>query len=140
LLSASVLTGSVPHPQGAPPPGQLQGVPPGAAEFVICDCTIEPWLKDVKRLLGLGQYQHRSYWAAVTHLHLVCFASALLTHLRIERKGAQGERTRDKAAGMSVATAQDTLRGLIWEDLINYLKEQGHEKSILTELERLRVA
>jgi SRSO17 transposase len=102
--------------------------------------AIEPWLKDTKLLLGLGQYQHRSYWAAVTHRHLVCLASALLTHLRLERQSAQGERTRDKAAGMSVATAQETLRGLIWEDLITSLKEQGHEKSVLTELERLRVA
>jgi SRSO17 transposase len=102
--------------------------------------AIEQWLKDTKQLLGLGHYQNRSYWAAVTHLHLVCFAYALLTHLRIERKGAQGERTGDKATGMSVATAQETLRGLIWEDLITSLKEQGHEKSILTELERLRVA
>jgi hypothetical protein len=50
--------------------------------------TIEQWLKDVKQLLGPGQYQNRSYWAAVTHLHLVCFASALLIHLRIERPGA----------------------------------------------------
>src|SRR5205823_5674812 len=43
---------------------------------------------------GLGQYQNRSYWAAVTHPHLVCFAYALLTHLRIEQTGAQGQRTR----------------------------------------------
>ena len=101
---------------------------------------IEQWLKDTKQGLGLGQYQNRSYGAAVTHLHLVCCADALLTHLRIERKGAQGQRRRDKAAGMSVATAQETLRGLIWDDLVTYLKEQGHEKSVLAELERLRVA
>ena len=48
--------------------------------------TIEPWLKDVKQWLGLGHYQNRSYWAAVTHLHLVCCAYALLTHLRIGRQ------------------------------------------------------
>jgi hypothetical protein len=101
--------------------------------------AIEQRLKDTKPLLGLGQYQNRSYGAAVTRLQLVCFAHALLTHRRIERKGAQGERIRDKATGMSVATAQETLRGLIWEDLITYLKEQSHEKSIVTELERLRV-
>jgi hypothetical protein len=102
--------------------------------------AIEPWLNDTKPLLGLGQDQNRSYWAAVTHLHLVCVAHALLTHRRLERQGAQGERTRDKATGMSVATAQETLRGLIWEDLITSLKKQGHEKSVFTELERLRVA
>ena len=89
--------------------------------------TIEQWLKDVKQLLGLGHYQNRSYWAAVTHLHLVCFAYALLTHLRIERTGAQGQRTRKKAANLSTATAQDQLRGVLWEDLMVYLKEQCHE-------------
>jgi len=102
--------------------------------------TIEQWVKDTKQLLGLGQYQNRSYWAAVTHLHLVCFAYALLTHLRIARTGAQGHRTRDKAADVSTATAQDQLRSLLWEDLIAYLKEERHGQPVLEELERLRVA
>jgi SRSO17 transposase len=102
--------------------------------------TIEQWVKDTKQLLGLGQYQNRSYWAAVIHLHLVCFAYALLTHLRFERHGAQGQRTRKKAADLSTATAQEQLRGLLWEDLITYLKEERHGQSVLEELERLRVA
>jgi SRSO17 transposase len=102
--------------------------------------TIEPWLKDVKPWLGLGHDQHRSYWAAVTHLHLVCFAYALLTHLRIERTGAQGQRTRKKAANLSTAAAQDQLREVLWEDFMVYLKEPCQEMSILAELERLRVA
>jgi hypothetical protein len=136
----TLLTASAPQPQGAPPPGQLEGAPPGTAEFVICDCTIEPWLKDVKPWLGLGQYQNRSSWAAVTHLHLVCFAYALLTHLRVERNGAQGQRRRTKVAALSTAAAQDQLREVVWEDWMVYLKEQCHEKSILAELERLRVA
>lgn len=102
--------------------------------------TIEQWVKDTKQLLGLGQYQNRSYWAAVTHLHLVCFAYALLTHLRIKRTGAQGHRTRDKAADISTAAAQDQLRSLLWEDLIAYLKEERHGQPVLEELERLRVA
>lgn len=102
--------------------------------------TIEQWVKDVKQLLGLGQYQNRSYGAAVTHLHLVCFAYALLTHLRIERTGAQGHRTRGKAADVSTATAQDQLRSLLWEDLVAYLQEECHGQPVLQELERLRVA
>jgi hypothetical protein len=101
---------------------------------------IEQWIKDAKQLLGLGQYQNRSYWAAVTHLHLVCFAYAFLTHLRMERHSAQGQRTRHKAADLSTTAAQDQLRGLIWEDLVTYLKEQGHAQSVLAELERLRIA
>jgi hypothetical protein len=102
--------------------------------------TIAPWVKDVKQLLGLGHYQNRSYWAAVTHLHLVCFADALLTHLRIERTGAQGQRTRHKAADLSTAAAQDQLRSLLWEDLITYLQEEGPDQPVIEELERLRVA
>lgn len=102
--------------------------------------TIEQWVKDVKQLLGLGQYQNRSYGAAVIHLHLVCFAYALLTHLRIERTGAHGHRTPDKAADLSTAAAQDQLRSLLWEDLITYLKEGSHDQPIIEELERLRVA
>jgi SRSO17 transposase len=101
---------------------------------------IEQWIKDAKQLLGLGQYQNRPYWAAVTHLHLVCFAYALLTHLRIARAGAQGQQIRHQAADLSTAAAQEQLRGLIWEDLVAYLKEQCHEESVLSALERLRVA
>jgi DDE superfamily endonuclease len=36
--------------------------------------SMEPWIKDLKQLLGLGHDQNRAYRAAVTHLHLVCFA------------------------------------------------------------------
>lgn len=102
--------------------------------------TIAQWVKDVKQLLGLGQYQNRSYRAAVIHLHLVCFAYALLTHLRIERAGAQGHRTPDKAADLSTAAAQDQLRSLLWEDLLTHLKEEGSDQPVIEELERLRVA
>jgi hypothetical protein len=70
----------------------------------------------------------------------VCFAYALLTHLRIERYGAPGQRTRKKAAELSTAAAQDQLRGLLWEDLIIYLKEEHKGQPIIQELERLRVA
>jgi SRSO17 transposase len=102
--------------------------------------TIEQFVKDAKQLLGLGQYQNRPYQAAVIHLHLVCFAYALLTHLRITRHGAQGHRTREKAVGMSVAMAQEALRALVWDDMVAYLKEQHHGEAVIAELERLRVA
>jgi hypothetical protein len=102
--------------------------------------AMEPWVKDMKQWLGLGHYQNRPYGAAVTHLHLVCFAYALLTHLRIERHGAQGQRTHHKAAERSTATAQDQLRRLLWEDLVTSLKEKCHGQSVIEERERLRVA
>jgi SRSO17 transposase len=102
--------------------------------------TVELFFKDSKQLLGLGHYQNRSYGAAVTHLHLVCFAYALLTHRRMTRHGAQGQRARKTAADWSMATAQDHLRGLLWDDLVAHLQENQHDKSMLTALERLRVA
>lgn len=114
-----------------------------AAELIQTDETrwaVEQFFKDCQQLLGLGQDPNRSYGAAVTHLPLVCFASALLTHLRLEPAGAQGQRQYHQAAQLSTVAAQDQLRTLLWDDLVAYLKEQCHEKSVLTELERLRVA
>ena len=101
---------------------------------------MELFFKDAKPLLGLGHDQNRSYRAAVTHLHLVCFAYALLTHLHLTRHGAQGQRTRERAAEWSIATAQDQLRGLLWDDLVTSLQEKYHDKSMLLALDRLRVA
>jgi hypothetical protein len=37
----TVLTGLAPQPQRVLPPGQLEHPPAGAAEFFICDCTID---------------------------------------------------------------------------------------------------
>jgi hypothetical protein len=102
--------------------------------------AVEQFIKDSKQPLGLGHYQNRPYGAAVTPQHLVCFASALLTHLRIERYGAHGQRTRKKAAELSTAAAQDQLRRLLWEDLLTYLREKPHGQPIIEALERLRVA
>jgi hypothetical protein len=76
----------------------------------------------------------------VTHLPLVCFADALLTHLRIARYGAQGQSPRKKAADLSTAAAQDQLRGWRWEALLTYVRENRHGQPVIEELERLRVA
>jgi hypothetical protein len=71
--------------------------------------TMEPWVKDLKPRLGLGHPQPRPTRAAVLPLPLVGFASALLTHLRTERPGVQGQRTRDKAAHLATAAAPNQL-------------------------------
>jgi hypothetical protein len=68
------------------------------------------------------------------------FADALLTHRRIARTGAQCQRTRAKAAGISIAAVQDQLRSLLWEDLTTYLQEERLGQPVIQELERLRVA
>jgi hypothetical protein len=102
--------------------------------------AVAPFFTDRQQLLGRGQYQNRTYQAAVTHLHLVCLAYALLTHLRLMRPGAQGQRIYDKAADWSTAAAQEQLRGLMWDDIIADLKAKNHSEPVLTALERLRVA
>ena len=100
--------------------------------------SIEVFFKDSKQLLGLGQYQNVSYEAAVTHLHLVCFAYALLTHVAIRREGAQGKRK--PTARLSVAELQNELRRIVWNDLTEYLKQFSNGTQIVKELERLLAA
>jgi len=100
--------------------------------------TIEQFFKDTKQILGLGQYQNGSYRAAVIHLHLVCFAYALLTHLRIKRYGAQGKR--ERPAWMSTNWAQNELRRIVWDDLVEYLEKKKTGNEVIKELNRLLVA
>jgi len=100
--------------------------------------NIEVFFKDAKQLLGLGRYQNRSYKAAVTHLHLVCFAYALLTHIAITGT-CEKENKRNKAH-VSVKDLQNILRRIIWNDTAQYLKELPNGNSGFKELSRLLVA
>jgi len=100
--------------------------------------SIEVFFKDAKQLLGLGQYQNRSYRAAVTHLHLVAFAYALLTHIAIDREGAKGKRKR--TVKLSVGDLQNELRRIVWESTADYLQELPDGNSVVKELSRLLVA
>ena len=100
--------------------------------------SIEVFFKDGKQLLGLGQYQNVSYEAAVTHLHLVCFAYALLTHIAIQREGAKGKRK--SHAKLSTADLQNEARRIVWDDLTDHLKQFSSGTQIVKELERLLIA
>lgn len=100
--------------------------------------SIEVFFKDTKQLLGLGQYQNVSLEAAVTHLHLVCLAYALLTHIAIKGEGAKGKRK--AVANMSTAELQNELRRIVWDDLTAYLKQFSSGDQIVKELGRLLVA
>jgi len=101
--------------------------------------AVEPCGKDRQPRLGLGPDQNRPDAAAVTHRQLVCCADARLTHLRIERDGAQDQRTRTKAADLSTAAAQDHRRGLLWEDLLTDVSEKRHGPPVIENPERLRI-
>lgn len=98
--------------------------------------NIEVFFKDGKQLLGLGQYQNRSYRAAVIHLHLVCFAYALLTHIAITRGCAQGKHKR-KTAALSTNALQHELRRIVWKDTTAYLKEFDDAPTVIREMTRL---
>lgn len=100
--------------------------------------NIEVFFKDAKQLLGLGRYQNRSYKAAVIHLHLVCFAYALLTHIAISRT-CEKENKRNKAH-VSVKNLQDILRRIVWDDTAQHLKELPNGNSVFKELSRLLIA
>ena len=100
--------------------------------------SIEVFFKDTKQLLGLGQYQNVSLEAAVTHLHLVCFAYALLTHIAIIREGAKGKRK--TVACMSTSELQNELRRIVWNGLTAYLKQFLSGDQIVKELGRLLIA
>ena len=102
--------------------------------------SIEVFWKDVKSLLGLGQYQNGSYGAAVTHLHLVCFAYALLTHLAIYGDGAKGQRKKKRTERLTTSQLQNELRRIVWEDLAEYLKGLPSGDSVVKELGRLLMA
>lgn len=99
---------------------------------------IEVFFKDAKQLLGLGQYQNVSLEAAVTHLHLVCFAYALLTHIAMTGEGAKGKRK--PVALLSTANLQNEVRRIVWDDLTKYLKQFSSGTQIVKELGRLLVA
>jgi len=100
--------------------------------------SIEVFFKDGKQLSGLGQYQNGSYEAAVTHLHLVCFAYALLTHVAITREGGQG--TQKSTARLSTADLQNEVRRIVWDDLTDHSKQFSSGSQIVKELERLLIA
>ena len=51
-------TGLVAEPKGASPPRQLELAPPGTAEFVICDHTIEFNFRDAKQYWGLEDFMN----------------------------------------------------------------------------------
>ena len=100
--------------------------------------SIEVFFKDSKQLLGLGQYQNLSYEAVVTHLHLVCFAYALLTHVALKGEGVKGQRI--VTADLSTADLQNEVRRIVWEDLSDHLKQLTSGTQIIKELGRLFIA
>lgn len=101
--------------------------------------NIEVFFKDSKQYLGLGQYQNVPYGAAVTHLHLVCFAHALLTHIAIRRYCEKGKKAK-QAVNLSIGNLQNELRRIVWDDLTLYLRKFSTGDAVIKELGKILVA
>lgn len=95
---------------------------------------IEQFFKDCKQLLGLGQYQNLRHEAAVVHLHLVCFAYALLTHLAIDSSSAQAK-SRKRTECQTIGRLQSDFRQVIFEDTLDTMEAELDSQSVF---ERLR--
>jgi hypothetical protein len=76
----------VSQPEGPPPPRQLERAPPGQAEFVICDHTIEFNFRDAKQHWGLEDFMNVSETAVTNAANLALFmvnvSQRLLADLR----------------------------------------------------------
>jgi hypothetical protein len=70
----TLATGSATEPQRASPPRQLELAPPGAAEFVICDHTIETFFADQK---SRGFHVHKSHLSEPMRLSRLLMAACL---------------------------------------------------------------
>ena len=90
--------GSVAEPQWASPPRQPELAPPGAAECVICDHTIEFLFRDSKQFTGLSDCQARAEAALDFH-----FNAALAT-LNLARTAQLLEQTGELPQVFSMAS------------------------------------
>ncbi len=100
---------------------------------------IEQFWKDTKSHLGLGEYQTTKLAGVSTHLHLVAMGYSLLVDRTIEgweKKTQRGNRRR--ALGVwSVLKLRDEIRGLVLEDVLEYLQEHPDPKRAIGELRQV---
>ena len=77
-------TRSAAEPQGAPPPRQLELAPSGAAEFVICDHTIEFNFRDAKQYWGLEDFMNVTPTGVTNAANLSLFMVNVAYRLRAD--------------------------------------------------------
>jgi hypothetical protein len=76
--------GSVAESQGAAPPRQLELTPPGTAEFVICDHTIEFNFRDAKQYWGLEDFMNVTPTGVTNAANLSLFMVNVAYRLRAD--------------------------------------------------------
>jgi SRSO17 transposase len=74
---------SAAKPTWTSPPRQGERAPAGAAEFVICDHTIEQGFEEGKTELGMAHYEVRKYPGWHHHMLTTMLAHFFLWHLKL---------------------------------------------------------
>jgi hypothetical protein len=74
---------SAAKPTWTSPPRQGERAPAGAAEFVICDHTIEQCFEEGKTELGMAHYEVRTYAGWHHHMLMTMLAHFFLWYLTI---------------------------------------------------------
>jgi len=74
---------SAAKPTWTSPPRQGERAPAGAAEFVICDHTIEQCFEEGKTELGMAHYEVRKYPGWHHHMLTTMLAHFFLWHLKL---------------------------------------------------------
>jgi hypothetical protein len=94
-----------------------------------------------KQHLGLGDYQFLRYTAVERYLHLVLISHHLLTHLAMDRSGAQEERNgRGVLRLLSVERMQAILRNMLFEDRIKSFSDGTKYHGVARKLKAILVA
>ncbi len=77
-------TGLAAEPQWASPPRQLELAPPGTAEFVICDHTIELNFREAKQYWGLEDFMNLTPTGVTKAANLSLFMVNVAYRLRTD--------------------------------------------------------
>jgi hypothetical protein len=103
--------------------------------------AIELLIKDEKQQLGLGDYRVLRYRAVVRHLHLVDIAYACLTRLALDGRDVQGQCKKQKVLRLPpISQLQARMRQVVWQETIEEVIKDSHEKRVIRRLEQLLVA
>jgi hypothetical protein len=78
--------GSAAEPERTAPPRQWQGPPPDAAEFVICDHTIEFNFRDAKQYWGLEDFMNVTPTGVTNAANLSLFMVNVAYRLQADRR------------------------------------------------------
>ena len=103
--------------------------------------AIELLIKDHKQQLGLGDYRVLRYRAVVRHLHLVDIAYACLTRLALDGRDEQGQHKNQKVLRLPpISQIKVRMRQVVWQEALDDVVKDSHEKPVLRRLEKLLAA